>query len=193
MTIEVKALNAMIKRVATAEKTTKQVLGEFSRSVLDYVLVSGTTNDKNEPVGSMDIQPVNRMLAVLTPMNRKTAVLFFAAHLPFQYDEKENKFLAGIQKRHKDSRIEKTVEFLADENNTIWTWAESNIRIEAKPVDYAKNISKWVGKALNDEERPLDPTDVFKAVLEGGLTEADILQIMREMAKANAEQEKEAA
>jgi len=184
MLITVKKLNEQIEKVANAERVTKKQLGEFSRDALAYILTKGTTNADKEEVGSFDIQPINRMLSALTPINRKTAVLYFDHFLPFSYDDEQNKFVAGVNKKTKTKKVEEAVEFLAVDENTIWSWAEKHVKIEKKPIDFSKQISTWVGKALNDEDHPLTASDVFKAVLQGGLTVEEIINAMDEIQDA---------
>ena len=54
-----------LEAIMAAEKITRVELGAMSRELLMYV------PDTN------DIDIVNRLLGVLTPMNRRTAILFF--------------------------------------------------------------------------------------------------------------------
>jgi len=79
---DIKKINDKIDALVKSERITKQMLGELSRDLLNYVLV-----DENH-----DIQPVNRTLRALTPMNRKVATLFFRAFMPFKYTEAKESF-----------------------------------------------------------------------------------------------------
>lgn len=167
-----------IEKLAQSERVTKVELSAISRELLEYVIESG------------DVQPVNELLRVLTPMNKQTAVLFFQHFLPFKFVEDQVEF-GGKIKRQWDIKVANITVFLEDEDNDIWKWAAENIKVEKKPVDFAKNISKWVGKALNDEENPLEPVDVMKAVIDGGLSQPEMLELLAQIAQAAAEEEKE--
>ncbi len=168
------ALAAKIDTLGKAEKVTKQLLGELSRELLEYIIVDE----------SNDIATVNRLLSVLTPMNQKTAVLFFDTFLPFILDTDTNTFGKKTKGEKKVKEfVDASLAFLDTEDNNIWTWAALNVEIKAKPVDYAKKIEKDVYKALNNDENPLDPSEVLKAVLAGGLDVADIVDLMAAMAE----------
>lgn len=171
------AIVAKIEKLQKAEKITKKMLAELSRDVLEYINVDE----------SNDIATVNRLLDVLTPMNRKTAVLFFAEFLPFKHDDRGvfGKKIKG-EKRIAE-KLEQAKAFLADEENNIWVWAESNIKVEKAPIDYAKKISKDVQKALSDEEDGITAGQVLAAVLEGGVTLGDLVALMDQQAEDQQE------
>ena len=172
-------INARIETLKNAERVTKAELGSLSRELLEYVML-----DK-----SYDIDAVNRTIAVLTPMNKKTAVLFFNAFLPFQFDEETNTF-GKMQKKHVAKKVEAITTWLEDEGNSIWTWAADNVKVEAKEVDWAKKISKDITKA---KEAGTDNTAILRAVVEGGLTITDIMTILEQAAEKAEEQQAEAA
>lgn len=157
-----------IEAIASAEKVTKAELGAISRDILTYIHVEG----------SNDIACVNRLLQVLTPMNKRTAVLFFQHFLPFTFDTSEQAFGKKIKgakvttAKHDDS-----LAFLSTDQ-TIWDWAALNVKLEKKPVDYGKKIASDVRKALEDDENGITPAEVLKAVLAGGITEADLLGML---------------
>ncbi len=82
--ITFEALMSTIERVAAAEKITKQGLRELSRDVLAYMLEEE------------DIRPVNALLGqgedgkfILTPINWRIAVQYFAHFLPFTSNYEE--------------------------------------------------------------------------------------------------------
>ena len=134
--ITVEAVNSKIVKLGKAEKVTKALLGELSRDLLAYVAVQE----------SWDVAAINRLLAVLTPINKKTAVLFFSHFLPFSFNKDEGNFGAMAKNKEKKAKdkeesLAKVGVFLADEDNNIWTYAEENIKVEQKPVDYAAKIT----------------------------------------------------
>lgn len=167
-----KSIEKRIATIAKSEKVTKEQLGIISRELLTCILV-----DREEGLATFDIQPVNKLLGVLTPMNKQTAVLYFSAFLPFPFHAQACKFLS-LKKKSKDKALIVAKEFLADEDNNIWTWAADNVKIEAKPVDWVKRITKDVSKALGDENDPLTAKDVLMAVMAGGINAQDLAGLM---------------
>ena len=168
------AINTKIATLANAEKVTKSVLSELSRDLIDYVLIQGTH----------DIAAVNRTLAVLTPMNKQTAVLFFGAFLPHKMNEDTGMF-GGLDKKAKDKKLQLSTEFLADESNDIWSWAKDNVKVEAKEVDYIGKVTKAISQAI--EKGHASQAELVKAVLAGGLDVAAIMAIMQSAVPADAE------
>lgn len=171
---------ARIEAIANSEKITKVELSALSREMLEYLSVE----DSN------DIGMLNRLLNVLTPMNRKTAVLFFSAFVHFKVDD-DGTFGKKLKAQKQiDSKKQKVVDFLADADNDIWTWAAQNVRVEKKPVDFAKKITGDVSKALNAEENALTVGEVIAAVVAGGVSIEDMFQAIED---ATVEEEQEEA
>ena len=175
-----------ITAISKSEKVTKEQLGLISRELLNYVLV-----DTEEHAATGDIQPVNKLLSVLTPMNKQTAVLYFSAMLPFAFNKDECKF-GLMQKKKRDNAIINAKEFLEVEDNNIWTWAANNVKVEAKPIDWHNKIKRDITKALEAEENALTPKEVLMAVLSGGITAQDVGDLMELLAQGE-EQEAKAA
>ena len=162
-------LAVTLEALGNAEKITKETLRSLSREMLDAVHIGG------------DIQPVNRLLDVLTPMNRKTCVLFFQHFSGHFYSEKDQKF----GKRDKAGYAAKYVlaeEFLDDPLNNVWSWAERNIEMEAKPFTLLK-VSKQVESLLKKADKAgFSQADTFKAMVAGGLDVELIEGILEGMA-----------
>lgn len=162
-------INTQIATIAGAEKITKRVLGELSREMLDYVVTDE----------SWDSDAINRLLAVLTPMNKSTAVLYFSHFTPFIVDDK-GVFggMASNKKAKTKAKLEssiRTTEFLVNEDANIWTWAAENVKIEAKEVDWAKRVTSAVSSAMNEEKGGMALPEVMDAVLSAGVSAEDIL------------------
>lgn len=172
-----------IDKLAASEKVTKAELSALSRELLFYVL----TGHEDTPA-SYDVQAVNRLLGVLTPMNQRTSVLFFAHFLPFAFDENELKF-GKLQQKKKDKFIQQAREFLEDETNDIWAWAARNVKVEKKPVDWSKKISSDIQKALNAEgDDALTAKEVMVAVLAGGIGVDDLTDMLDIIAQVDLEE-----
>lgn len=178
-----------LEAIAAAEKITRVELRELSRELLQYV------------PDSQDIDIVNRLVKVLTPMNAKTAILYFSHFLPWDVEkDNDGKFVRFGGKHQGDKHVNRKLDlikaFLADPENNIWTWADVNVEVKQK--DFAGTITKAVKAALKGDEKsatdPLTIDQVVTAVLDGGITLAAMLEIMEPMQQMMEEAEqKEAA
>lgn len=165
------SLAVTLPQLQDAEKITKETLKTLSREMLDAVHVGG------------DIQPVNRLLEVLTPMNRRACVLFFQHFSGHFYSEKDEKF-GKRDKQNYEEKYKLADEFLDDPLNNIWSWAAREIEMEAKPFTMLK-VTKMVESMLKKADKAgFKQDDVFKAMLAGGLELDTIHAIMEEMADA---------
>lgn len=177
-----------IDALKASEKITKAELSAVSRECLLYV------------PDSDDIDVVNRLLNVLTPMNRATAVLFFRHFLMWEFEEDADRFGAKLKKEKQVKRKQDLIDtFLANEDNDIWTWAKTEVTVDYKPKQFAAQITKAVQAALkgevkdNGETPPLSPQDVVAAVLIGGITVVDMIEVAQQRAAEMEEAEKETA
>jgi len=135
--MDIKTINERIEELAASEKITKAILTELSRVILAYVYETG------------DVTPTNRLINVLTPMNKRTAILYFKEFLSFRFDDVQETF-GKKNKKTFDKKNELVTIFLLDEANNIFTWAEDNVKIEAKPTDWGKKLSSDFKNALAD-------------------------------------------
>jgi hypothetical protein len=172
-----------IVQLEGAEKITKETLRELSRSVLEAL----HAGDKP------DIRFVNRLLSVLTPVNKKVSILYFQHFSGFYFNEKSQEF--GKKDKTKDEngamrydRCKALSEaFIADPLNNIWVWADRNVKHEVKPTNYRGKIVSDIQKAMKADPKnnpePLNEEDVIQAVFEAGITPQAIMRILAEMAK----------
>jgi len=164
-------INTRIDAIRASEKITKVELGLISRELLMYV------------PESKDIDAVNRLLNALTPMNYRTAQLFFANFLPWVWDEKNNRF-AAMSKGDKavNGKLANIKEFLDEPANTIWLWAERNIKLETVKTPFEERLTSLVAKALKGEKGldPIDKRTVISAIMAGGVSAGDLINIMEE-------------
>lgn len=176
MAATLKTINARIETIAQAERVTKKELGLLSREIFEYTLEQ------------WDSQVINRLLAVLTPMNKRTAILYFQAFTPFKYVEEAQEFGGIVKANDNKARCEALmVAFLGSDGN-IWTWAEQHVKVEPKEVDFLANITKNVKKAIESDKGD----GVLEAVLAGGVTPADIMAVLAAMAQQEPAQEQAA-
>lgn len=163
--------------LADAERITKKVFGELSRDLLEYVMETE------------DIRPINALLGVdaetgkfiLTAANWRVGCMYFHHFVPFTSNFKDiaDKGInegrrvstsplcfAKKSKKRTAKCAEMITEWLADEDNNIWTWQADNLTV-TKPKDFAGDINKVITKALvgDDDNEPLTVSQVLDAVL----------------------------
>lgn len=169
------SFNITIKALAESERITKDALRSLSRECL--MLVHYESNKQG------DISPINQVLSVLTPMNRKTWVLFMQEFTGFHFNEKEQAFTRK-DKRLYDDKCKAACDLLDDPHQNIWTWAERNIKVEKKAFKL-ETLGKDVKKALEaeDDEGNLlySKADILRTVLEGGITPDDVIDLLKAM------------
>lgn len=162
------AFDAAIIRLADSEKITKQVLLDLSRSVL-------VAHHETEDIGY-----INRLLAVLTPMNRGTANLYFSEYSGFNFSAKTGEFGKKDKKNYEAAKA-KSAEFLDDPLNNIWTWAARNVTIEAKEFD-EERMKKALENTLKKADKAgFSQAQVLKAMLSAGLSIDTLFAIMDEV------------
>ena len=162
-------INQRIERISNAERITKAELSALSRELLEYITLNG----------SPDIDAVNRTVAVLTPMNKQTAVLFFKSFIP--HKEEEGLFKGKLKGEKKLTEFYDSAKaFLSNPDNDIWSWAKDNVQLEQKPKDYFDKITKLVQRALSDENEGLNEQDIIAAILKAGVSAESIIGMMEE-------------
>lgn len=162
------AFNESLEAIRNSEQITKRELRALSRTVLEATHATG------------DILFVNNLVAVLTPVNKKVANLYFKEFTGFTFDEATMRFTKKSKKRYEQAALS-SVEFLADPLNNIWSWAERNVEVEKKDFDLeqvTKAFQTFVKKAMKEN---LTQKDVLKAVLKAGVEADTIIELMGEM------------
>jgi hypothetical protein len=154
-----KALTRALKLLAHSERVTREQLRALSRTVLE-------AHHATEDVGY-----INRLIEVLTPINRKVAVKYFEHFGGFHFDDALGRFTKKSKKRYAESDALATA-FLEDPLNNIWSWAERNIEIQKKDFELSQ-VTAAMGTYLKKAKKAgISQTDVLKAVLAAGV-EAD--------------------
>lgn len=166
--------------LATSERVTKAELQVQSRAVLEAVHITG------------DIGYANRLIEVLTPVNKKTAVVYFKHFAGFSFDDNLGIFTKKSKKRY-DAAHKESLTFLEDPLNNIWTWAARNLVVEHKPFSLdsvTSNVKLYLQKA---KDNGLTDKDVMRAIIKGGISADCIIAIMDELGyDATVEDEKPA-
>lgn len=155
-----------IATLAKSEKVTKETLRELSRNVL---AAHHTTQD---------VSYMNKLIAVLTPVNRKVATLFFTEFSGFRQTDG---VFTKKDKANYDKAHEAAIIFLEDPLNNIWTWAEREVAVEKKEFDIKQvtaAIERFNKKATDNG---MTQADVLRAVLSAGFEMETLFTIMGEM------------
>jgi hypothetical protein len=159
------AFNTSINKLAESEKVTKQELKTVSRSVLEATHSTG------------QVSYMNRLISVLTPVNKKVCILFLKHFSGYIYDDVGAMFTKKSKKKY-DEAFKEYTEFMQDPNKNIWTWAERHVQVEHKPFSIDK-ITSYMTKAIKDAQASgLTDVDVIRAVLKAGITADALLEIM---------------
>lgn len=170
-----KEIGVKINKLQTREKVTKVLLGELSREVLEYVYATS------------DIACANRLISVLTPINKKVAAKFFSTFLGWGFDKESNIFGSKQHKAVFTKKSYLTETLLADVNENIWTWADRELEEPAlKAKNYGTKISVLVSKALADEKEGINLQEVLYAILASDeVSLADMMKSLQQVAGVN--------
>lgn len=161
-----------LKAIRESERITKDGLRFLSRQLLEQIHYESKLQG--------DIQPLNRLLEVLTPINKKALVLFMQEFSGFHYDEKLSLF-GKKDKRIYEAKCKAACESLEDPHFNLWTWAEKHVQMEAKPFDL-KKVSQFMERTLKKaSEDGISKADVIKAVMAGGISVDELIQVLEDM------------
>lgn len=150
-----KEFKTRIDKLGKAESSVRAELNVLSRGVLEAVHAT-------EQIGY-----VNQLLAVLTPVNRKAAVVFFKHFAGFHYDDASRLFTKKSKKRYEQAH-KNAMEFLENPNNNMFSWAERHIEVEQKPFDqvsFLKAQHKAFVRAVQQaRDNGIDQKELFTAM-----------------------------
>lgn len=158
--------NVALNDLTKAEKVTRSTLMELSRSVLPIVHETG------------DIGYVNRILVVLSPMNKRMAIEFFREFSGFRFDDKKGEFVSKDKKRF-DECVAAFVKFLEDPLNNIWSWAEKNLEVEKKEFDFGQLKKQTDSLLKKADKNGFKKADVLRAMMESGITADELIEFMQ--------------
>lgn len=189
--VTIDSIRSLIEEIKGAERITKKALATLSRDLVQFVFL-----DKNDR-----IELVNECLGALSPMNKKAAILYFRHFLPWGFNERDERFEAKFDEGKKfERKWADATEFMADQNNNIWTWVQSNVDVEFKVPNYSTMIANNIANALKGKKDSegnyhgaLPVQDVIKAVIAGGIDGEQILDMVAKLEAYNANQVDEVA
>lgn len=166
------SFNINIKALQESERITKGALGSLSRDVLEALHTEGKTQG--------DVQYINRLLDVLTPVNKRAAIAFFQAFAGFLFNEKENHFTKKDKQHYEEKRI-LAMANLQDDKWDIWVWQKDNLAVEAKPITLEK-IAQTVKQMLKKaDDNGLKRMDVLAAMMQGGIEADELINLLEAM------------
>lgn len=164
-----KEFNGRIGTLAKAEKSVRAEVNWLSRAVLEAL-------HSTENIGY-----VNQLIGVLTPVNRKAAIVFFKHFGGFHYDEATAMFTKKSKKRY-DNAQKLALAFLQDPNNNMFSWAQRHIEVEQKPFDvtsFKKGFKNYVEKHLQQaKDNGLDQRELLVLMFEAGVKVEAIVDVM---------------
>ena len=154
-----------LERITKAENVTKHELKLVSRTMLEAWHITG------------NVHYINRLLKVVTPVNKK-ALIVFAKHFGgFSYDEVLGEFTHKSKKRY-ESAHKLALEFLENPNNNLWTWAERHIEVQQKPFS-VESVEKYMKTALAKVDGDkITQAKILVAVFKAGVDPMAILEAM---------------
>lgn len=160
------ALARALKLLAHSERVSKEQLRVLSRTVLEALHATE------------DIGYVNRLIEVLTPVNRKYCVLYFNHFGGFHYDDALARFTKKSKKRYNDCDAMST-KFLEDPLNNLWTWAERNVKAPELKQFELSQVTAAMGTYLKKAAKAnISQVDVLKAVLAAGIDADSIIAML---------------
>ncbi len=169
MAVKLEVINARIGVIGNGERTFKAEMSAISREMIGYIAENG------------DIDAVNRLLAVLTPVNKEKTRSFFSHHLPYNWDAKTLRFGSKSKNPEVVAKKKKIADnFLADEKADIWSWVaeQASHKPEAKAKEYEKKIEALVKKAIEDKDENIPVSAVIRAVIKAGASLAEIMEAL---------------
>jgi len=159
------AFDIAINKLAESEKVTKTELKTVSRSILQATHETG------------QVMYMNKLVSILTPVNKKVAVLFLKAFTGYIYDDVLGAFTKKSKKKY-DEAFADYVEFMNDPHNNIWTWANNHIEVAHKPFSLDKVTTFMINALKQAQGVGLTDVDIIKAVMKAGITPDAMLAIM---------------
>lgn len=186
--------------LASAERITKQMLGELSRDLLAHHVKFRDPALINRLLGTYDLN--GKEVYFLTPMNWKLAAEYFRAYIPraSNWDDVVEYIQEGKGNRQplmfdkfskaREKKINAAIEkgaylsiedWLKDETNNIWKWAHETKVNTGKNKDFLALAMKALDKA---REEGVSDVDLVKEIM-GRIQLTDVMEaIAKEEPKA---------
>jgi hypothetical protein len=164
----------VLETLAGSERITKETLKTVSRDVLCIWHQTG------------NVGYANKLLLVLTPINKKVAVAFFKRFSGYSFDDTSGMFTKKSKKRYEDAHKD-CMEALDDPHFNIWTWADRHIEVQPKAFSL-DSVNKYYVSALKQAQGAgLTQADVIRAIFSAGVEPSAVVAAFNEMAFKDAE------
>jgi hypothetical protein len=157
-----------IDSIGQAEAVTRRELRDLSRNILTAIHCTE------------DSAFLNRLINVLTPVNKKVMVQFLIHFSGFHYDAKTELFTKK-NKPYYQKASEASIEFLSEPHNNVWTWAERNVEVTVKPYDIGAITKQFTSILKKASDNGISQKEVFKALLAGGMSVDTMIDMLEEL------------
>ncbi len=198
-----------VAELAKAERITKRVLGELSRSALQMYVDFGTVQPINSLMG-MHKHDDGKEMFVLTPANWKAAVNYFTSFVPHQYNKDDvQKYVSGETRKRvplefgkKDNkRAESILKFdftchktIASNDELCASMTKKELVVEVIKLwleDESNNIWTFVADTDSTDDRQTDygkniVQAIEKAMDKGDMSAHDIMKLLAEQTPLGA-------
>jgi hypothetical protein len=160
--------NKALVRLTRVEGMTKEIVKNMSREVLVALHETG------------DIGYINKLLAVLTPVNKRVFRMYAEEFTGFVYDETKKEFTRKNKNQYDDAK-ERALSALDDPHFNLWTWQEREVEMEKKPYDLSKITVFMKGALKKANKEGFTQADVIKAVFDAGVDIDALIEVMQSM------------
>jgi hypothetical protein len=179
-------INQAIVTLHESERVTKEVLRQLSRDVLEQLFEDG------------DIRYCNKIIKVLTPVNKRAWIAFMQEFSGFAFNEdaqefgKKLKALVEFEGQEVAAWVAKQSAAkaeLVDPAWSIWPWSERNLKVEASEFTLdkvTKGVQTYIKKC---EKNGIKKCDLIRAIFAAGLDVQDIVAVLEGMEPAQQEEE----
>lgn len=201
--------NGQVAELAKAERITKRVLGELSRSALQIYLDHGVVQPINTLMG-MHKHDDGKEMFVLTPANWKAAANYFASFIPHIYNKEDvEKYVSGETRTRKamefgkkdNKRAESIIKFdfpchktIASDESLVAELTKKELVgeiIKLWLADKSNNIWTFVADTDSTDDRQTDygkaiVQAIEKAMDKGDMSAHDVFKILAEQTPLSA-------
>lgn len=142
----------MLERVSASERVTKEDLKVWCNNIVQAM----------HDYGNIDY--MNKLIKVLTPMNKRVVLEFFKHFAGYHFNTDEGIFDKKSKKRYIEA-LGNWEKFSQDPLNNVWSWSERHIQVEVKPFtvdDVAKRASSLWKSA---HAANISNVDIIKSVM----------------------------
>jgi hypothetical protein len=162
-----KVFSKGLKDLTVSERTSKALVADLAMSALAAL-------HSNE-----DIQPVNRLLKVLSPANKKSVIVFFREFAGFHFMKDANEF--GKKDREHYPAKRKAAEDLLASGIPFWEWFAEGVEIKASDFKLEKVTKAMEGYFKKAKNANIPKADVIRAIFAAGITAAEIAEVLQEV------------